>query len=92
MHATATPHEVRLAGASPCEDWCCGALYVTVRREGDQPWLPFGITLPVSQDDPVDSQAEHLQARLTAGDPRAIAEVWGGSEAYAEQLGYPWPY
>ncbi|MFF8534386.1 hypothetical protein ACF07B_21010 [Streptomyces sp. NPDC015532] len=188
LHATATPHEVRLAGSSPCEEWCCGALYVTVRREGqqvvwagwrnpasqdldlpelrfdvdqyeaevnraatdrgwewpagavarllqarlrrhedwletwdcevegigaprtepdrihvvlmhprirteaDQPWLQFGITLPVSQDDPVDSQAAHLQARLTAGDPRAIAEVWGGSEAYAEQLGYPWPH
>ncbi|MGW6978898.1 hypothetical protein ACWGE1_05530 [Streptomyces sp. NPDC054932] len=29
------PHEVRLARI-PCTEICCGALYVTVRREGDE--------------------------------------------------------
>ncbi|GAA0303873.1 hypothetical protein GCM10009540_23990 [Streptomyces turgidiscabies] len=57
--------------------------------DSDLPWLQFGMTLPVSADDP-SVQAEHLEARLTAGDPRATAEVWGGSHD-AEQLGYPWP-
>ncbi|MGW7055083.1 hypothetical protein [Streptomyces sp. NPDC054887] len=32
--ATSEPHEVRLAEAS-CTEGCCGALYVTVRRDGD---------------------------------------------------------
>ncbi|MEV0194456.1 hypothetical protein AB0I39_38785 [Kitasatospora purpeofusca] len=59
------------------------------RADADRPWLQFGTTLPVSADDPSD-QAEHLEAQLTAGDPRATAEVWGGSHD-AEQLGYPWP-
>jgi len=59
------------------------------RADADQPWLQFGMILPISADDPSD-QAEYLEARLTAGDPRATAEVWGGSHD-AEQLGYPWP-
>ncbi|MFH8574275.1 hypothetical protein [Streptomyces sp. NPDC017993] len=33
LHATATPREVRLAEAE-CTEGCCGALYVTIRREG----------------------------------------------------------
>ncbi|WP_377464821.1 hypothetical protein [Micromonospora sagamiensis] len=32
--ADVEPHEVRLATAE-CTEGCCGALYVTVRREGD---------------------------------------------------------
>ncbi|MFD6887839.1 hypothetical protein [Streptomyces sp. NPDC059957] len=59
------------------------------RAETDRPWIQFGITLPISAEDPSD-QAERLAARLTAGDPRAVAEVWGGSSD-AGQLGYPWP-
>jgi hypothetical protein len=59
------------------------------RADADLPWLQFGMTLPISADAPSD-QAERLEARLTAGDPRATAEVWGGSHD-AEQLGYPWP-
>ncbi|GGX37490.1 hypothetical protein GCM10010353_61090 [Streptomyces chryseus] len=31
---TSQPHEVRLAEAA-CTECCCGALYVTVRRDGD---------------------------------------------------------
>lgn len=185
LHATATPHEVRLAWSGCGVEECCGALYMTVRRDGehvvwenwrdlanqdltlpdlrytagqyeaevlraekdrgwewpagavarlleaglrgrgdwlvrwdcelegvwssrekpdridvvlmhprnwadsDQPWLQFGTTLSISADDPAD-QAKHLEAQLTAGDPRATAEVWGGSHD-AEQLGYPWP-
>ncbi|WP_203704599.1 hypothetical protein [Asanoa iriomotensis] len=34
LRATAEPHEVRLAEAY-CTEGCCGALYVTVVREGD---------------------------------------------------------
>ncbi|MFD9030894.1 hypothetical protein ACFVZW_07035 [Streptomyces sp. NPDC059567] len=186
LHATATPREIRLAGAGCGEEWCCGALYATVRREGehvvwagwhdpadqgvdlpelrfaadqyedevhraeedrrwewpagavarmlearlrgheawlsgwkcelegvwasrtepdrihvvlihpciraeaDRPWLQFGMTLPISADVDAAEQAERLEARLTAGDPRATAEVWGGSHD-AERLGYPWP-
>jgi len=65
-------------------------MHPRIRTEADRPWLQFGMTLPISADDP-DDQAEHLVARLTVADPRAAAEVWGGSEEYAEQLGYPWP-
>ncbi|MFJ4185154.1 hypothetical protein [Kitasatospora sp. NPDC089509] len=183
LYATATPHEVRLA-ATMCDERCCGALYVTVARdgehivwsnwrnpaqpgfaltefrfaadqyeaevrraEGDRGWewpaavvamlleaelrgredwlaqweceleavcafrdepdridvflrhppgrqetdLPqaqFMLTLPISADAP-STQAEHLAAQLTAGDPRATAELCGGYRP--EELGYPWP-
>lgn len=53
-------------------------------------WLQFGIRLPISADDPA-GQAEQLEARLTAEDPRATAQVWGGSQTAAEKLGYRWP-
>ncbi|MGW1659073.1 hypothetical protein [Streptomyces atratus] len=33
LHATDTPREVRLAEAE-CTEGCCGAVYVTIRREG----------------------------------------------------------
>ena len=35
LRATDEPHEVQLAEAF-CTEGCCGALYVTVRRDGDQ--------------------------------------------------------
>ncbi|WP_370416541.1 hypothetical protein [Streptomyces fradiae] len=57
--------------------------------EPGRPWLQFGLTLPVYDHDPA-RQAARLEARLTAGDPRAVAEVWGGSWD-ADRLGYPWP-
>lgn len=34
LYAASVPHEVRLAEAS-CTEGCCGALYVTIQREGD---------------------------------------------------------
>lgn len=34
LTAVAEPHEVRLAEAT-CTEGCCGALYVTIRRDGD---------------------------------------------------------
>lgn len=185
LHAAVTPREVRLARGGCGVEECCGALYVTVRRDGDQvvwasrrdpagqdvdlpefrfaavpyeaevlragedrawewpagavarlleeglrrredwlvrweceledvwaarnepdrihvvlrhprgrtdtdlPWLQFGTTLPISADAPSD-QAARLEARLTAGDPRATAEVWGGTHD-GGKLGYPWP-
>ncbi|GGT84603.1 hypothetical protein [Streptomyces lateritius] len=61
-----------------------------VRPEEGQPWLQFGMSLPVSGDGPAD-QAGRLEARVTAGDPRLAAEAWGGSEEHAEQLASPWP-
>ncbi|WP_407918144.1 hypothetical protein [Kitasatospora sp. NE20-6] len=58
------------------------------RAEADLPWAQFLMTLPISADAPSD-QAEHLEALLTAGDPRATAELCGGDNP--GQLGYPWP-
>ncbi|MEW1722687.1 hypothetical protein [Streptomyces sp. NPDC093109] len=57
----------------------------------DRPWLQFRMELPVSPDDDPSDQVARLAEQLTAGDPRAAAEVCGGSAAYARQLGYPWP-
>ncbi|MFF2147957.1 hypothetical protein [Kitasatospora sp. NPDC058190] len=56
----------------------------------DRPWLQFRMTIPISADDPAD-QVDTLEACLTAGDPREVAEVCGGSKEFADQLGYPWP-
>ncbi|MFE4516824.1 hypothetical protein ACFRMQ_21820 [Kitasatospora sp. NPDC056783] len=184
LRATAIPHEVRLAFSGCGAEICCGALYVTVGRDGDQvvwagwrdavdpnldlpelrfaadqydtevlraeedrgwewpaavvatlleaglrergdwlarweceleavgtwrnqpdrieitlmhppgregtylPHAQFLIPLPISADDPSE-QAELLLAQLTAGDPRATAELCGGYQP--ERLGYPWP-
>ncbi|MFF7777419.1 hypothetical protein ACFZCG_23700 [Streptomyces tanashiensis] len=186
LHATETPHEVRLAEAG-CTEGCCGAVYVTVSREGqhviwsdwrnpddeelslpefrfdfdqyeaeidraaadhtwewpartvarlleerlrtrtdwlstwecelgavsawpwapdritvflfhpgrsaisaDHPWLQFRMTIPISGDH-ANVQVEAIEERLTAEDPREVAEVCGGSKEFADQLGYPWP-
>ncbi|MFD7624637.1 hypothetical protein ACFV7Q_01090 [Streptomyces sp. NPDC059851] len=70
-------------------------IHPRARTGADRPWIQVGLTLAIFVDapsgpsDPAD-RAEHLEARLTAGDTRATAEVWGGSHD-AEQLGYPWP-
>ncbi|MFJ6379271.1 hypothetical protein ACIQI7_04580 [Kitasatospora sp. NPDC092039] len=58
------------------------------RADTDLPHVQFGTTLWISADAP-SVQAEQLEARLTEGDPRATAEVWGGYEV--DRLGYPWP-
>ncbi|MFI9810153.1 hypothetical protein ACIHEJ_38670 [Streptomyces sp. NPDC052301] len=128
LHATDTPREVRLAAAA-CTEGCCGALYVTIRRERqhviwsgwrnpdeddvDFPELRFGVNQYEAEvrrastdhswewpartvarilegSDPTD-QAEHLEAHLTAEDPREVGEVCGGSKEFAERLGHPWP-
>ncbi|WP_432753990.1 hypothetical protein ACE1OA_34625 [Streptomyces sp. JL2001] len=186
LHATDVPREVRLAEAA-CTEACCGAVHVTVRREGpyviwsgwrnpddaegvdlpefrfdaaaygaeiqratadhswewpartvarlleerlrehpgrlatwdcelhavsappwepeqitvflfhpsrpttgqDHPWLQFRMTMPISGDDPA-VQVEPLAARITAGDPRQVAEICGGSREFADRLGHPW--
>ncbi|MCX5409870.1 hypothetical protein OHA37_39265 [Streptomyces sp. NBC_00335] len=58
------------------------------RADTDLPWAQFLVTLPVSAEVP-SLQAEHLESLLTAGDPRATAELCGGYNP--EELGYPWP-
>lgn len=185
LHGHASPREVRLAEAT-CTEGCCGALYVTIRRDGEQvvwgawrnpdedeinlpefrfdaqqyqaeveratldrswewpartvarlleeelrrtawlerwgcelgsvsawlwepdqiniflfhpgraaikdgrPWLQFRMTLDISGEDPAD-QADRLVEELTTFDPRMAADVCGGSQEFARQLGYPWP-
>ncbi|WP_181957443.1 hypothetical protein [Streptomyces paludis] len=57
----------------------------------ERPWLQFQLRLAVSPGDDPSVQAARLADQLTAaGDPRAAAEVCGGSADNAEQLGYPW--
>ncbi|MDX3573397.1 hypothetical protein [Streptomyces sp. ID05-47C] len=56
----------------------------------NRPWLQFQMTLDVSDDHPA-AQAYQLADELTAFDPRAAADVCGGSQESARQLGYPWP-
>ena len=58
-------------------------------REG-RPWLQFRMVLEVSREDPA-GQAGSLAEHVVAGDPRQTAEVCGGSQEFARQLGYPWP-
>ncbi|MBF6507632.1 hypothetical protein IU422_07720 [Nocardia farcinica] len=61
------------------------------RRAGrDDPWLQFRIVRRVSPADP-ETEATEILERLLARDPREIAEVCGGTEEWAEQLGYRWP-
>ncbi|GAA4878546.1 hypothetical protein [Saccharopolyspora cebuensis] len=62
--ATAGPHEVRLAEAE-CTEQCCGALYVTIRRDGEHVvwsgWDPPAIrenSLPEFRFDARQYQAE----------------------------------
>ncbi|MFF0393675.1 hypothetical protein ACFYS8_33985 [Kitasatospora sp. NPDC004615] len=57
---------------------------------GESPYLQFLAELTVPAGDPVDLAAD-LVDRLTSADPRGQARVCGGSAAYAELLGYPWP-
>ncbi|MFD9105214.1 hypothetical protein ACFVZN_29610 [Streptomyces virginiae] len=70
-----------------CVEECCGAVDVTIRREMERVLLTDWHN-PLNED---FSQAEQLEGRLTAGDPRATAQVWGGSQEAAEKLGYRWP-
>ncbi|MFJ5927277.1 hypothetical protein ACIQF6_32270 [Kitasatospora sp. NPDC092948] len=57
---------------------------------GDFPYLQFEVELTVPAGDPVALAAD-LVDRLTSADPRDRARVCGGSPAYAELLGHPWP-
>ncbi len=60
------------------------------RPTGDRPHLQFKKSYPTTQQDP-EVQAAELFADLTGSDPRARAELVGGSPDYARALGYPWP-
>ncbi|WP_073817538.1 hypothetical protein [Kitasatospora sp. CB01950] len=59
-------------------------------RLDDSPYLQFQVELTVPAGDPVELAAD-LVDRLTSADPCAQGRVCGGSPAYAEQLGHPWP-
>lgn len=61
LHATATPREVRLARGGCGEESCCGALYVTVGRDGEHVvWA--GWRDPANQD--VDLPALRFDAAM----------------------------
>ncbi|MBO0515749.1 hypothetical protein, partial [Streptomyces beijiangensis] len=53
LHATTEPHEVELAEAY-CTEGCCGALYVTIRRDGsDVVWSDWRLSnTPASRQQP----------------------------------------
>ncbi|MFH9968705.1 hypothetical protein ACH4PR_46710 [Streptomyces mirabilis] len=77
---------MRLAEAS-CTEGCCGALCVTIQRDGDyvlwDEWRNH-------DEDEVDLPAsERLAEQLVAADPRQAAEVCRGSTDFARQ---PAPY
>jgi hypothetical protein len=57
----------------------------------DRPWLQFRITLPVSGEDPAIQARAHAERLLLPDDPRAVAELCGGSRESARQFGYSWP-
>ncbi|MEU3792365.1 hypothetical protein AB0F07_21590 [Streptomyces fructofermentans] len=71
--AGAEPHEVRLAEAS-CVEACCGALYVTLRRDGDEVvWSDWrnpdrdGVDLPEFRFDAGEYRAEVERAVADRG-------------------------
>lgn len=75
LRATPEPREVRLAEAY-CTEGCCGALYVTVRRDGDhvvwdgwrRPAAPLGLPeLPAYRFDAVAYDAEIAYAEHDQG-------------------------
>ncbi|RLP93994.1 hypothetical protein [Micromonospora sp. CV4] len=68
LHADVEPHEVRLAEAG-CTEGCCGALYVTIQRRGDEVvWRDWrnpddcDLTVPVFTFDAAQYDAEIARA------------------------------
>lgn len=68
LHADVEAHEVRLAEAD-CTEGCCGALYVTIERRGDEViWRDWrnpdwsGLDLPAVRFDAVQYYAEITRA------------------------------
>jgi hypothetical protein len=68
LHAGVEPHEVRLAEAD-CTEGCCGALYVTIQRRGDEiVWRDWrnpdtsGLTVPTFTFDVAQYDAEITRA------------------------------
>ncbi|WP_316528437.1 hypothetical protein [Kitasatospora brasiliensis] len=63
LRAGPEPREVRLATAS-CAEGCCGALYVTIRRDGDQVvWENWRQTMPGSRGAVPELPAHRFDAR-----------------------------
>ncbi|WP_431040627.1 hypothetical protein ACQUSR_01160 [Streptomyces sp. P1-3] len=60
------------------------------RRNREGPWLQFVWSVPEDGTPPEERAAAALR-RLAAADPKAYAEVRGGSREHAEALGFPWP-
>ncbi|WP_433346376.1 hypothetical protein ACQP25_26955 [Microtetraspora malaysiensis] len=57
--------------------------------DGDDPWLQFEWVILVDETD-LDAQVTHLADRLHRTDPKTYARVVGGSQEYADRLGFPW--
>ncbi|MFE0581881.1 hypothetical protein [Streptomyces sp. NPDC058874] len=103
LRAGPQPRELRLAQAY-CTEGCCGALYVTVRRDGDEAvwggWrgvdvkgrplrLYFDWRLPNDGSPPEERAAAALQ-RIERSDPKDFARLQRGSSELAAALGSTW--
>ncbi|MDA0636680.1 hypothetical protein OUY22_24985 [Nonomuraea sp. MCN248] len=60
-------------------------------RDDDDPWLQFEWVIPVDGTG-LDAQVAHLADCLRRTDPKTSARVVGGSQEYANRLGFPWLY
>ena len=66
LTAATEPHEVRLAEAT-CTEGCCGALYVTIRRDGDHViWIEWR--------NPDENEVDLPEFSFDAGEYRAEVE------------------
>ncbi|WP_405991761.1 hypothetical protein [Streptomyces sp. NBC_00986] len=60
------------------------------QQDKDGPWLQFIWRLP-DDGTPPEKQASTALRQLAERDPKAYAQVRGGSRSHAEALGFPWP-
>jgi hypothetical protein len=59
-------------------------------RDNKGPWLQFILSIP-DNGTPPEVQAAAALRQLAVQDPKTYAAVRGGSPAYAQALGFPWP-
>ncbi|MGP3633592.1 hypothetical protein ACTU45_09515 [Streptomyces sp. 24-1644] len=84
LRAGSGPREVMLAEAY-CAEGCCGALRVTVRREGGE------VVWEGWRRPPYVPGATREAPALPAYRFDAVARVCAGSPGQAKELGFPWP-